>query len=84
LEAELVVSAVGDLPNTEWLSTSGLLTGGVLAVDTRGRLRPDVVAAGDVAAIPTRRGLRRVPLWTSAIDQGRAAALALLRGDDAP
>jgi 3-phenylpropionate/trans-cinnamate dioxygenase ferredoxin reductase component len=84
LAAELVVTAVGDDPNVEWLSTSGLLTGGALLVDSRGRVRPDIVAAGDVATFPTRRGVRRVPLWTSAIDQGKVAAVALLRGDDAP
>ncbi|GAA3691025.1 FAD-dependent oxidoreductase [Arthrobacter ginkgonis] len=84
LEAELVVSAIGDEPNVEWLSTSGLLTGGTLEVDTRGRLRPDVVAAGDVAAFSTRRGIRRVPLWTSAIEQGKIAGASLVKGDDAP
>jgi NADPH-dependent 2,4-dienoyl-CoA reductase/sulfur reductase-like enzyme len=84
LETELVVSAVGDAPNLEWLATSGLLTDGRLVVDARGRLRPDVVAAGDVATIPTRRGVGRVPLWTSAIEQSKVAALALVRGDDAP
>ncbi|MCX6497337.1 MAG: FAD-dependent oxidoreductase [Arthrobacter sp.] len=84
LEAELVVSAVGDVPNTEWLASSGLLTGGRLEVDTRGRVRPDIIAAGDVAAFPTARGIQRVPLWTSAIEQSKAAALALLGGDGAP
>ncbi|MFH5823397.1 NAD(P)/FAD-dependent oxidoreductase [Georgenia sp. AZ-5] len=84
LEAELVVSAVGDDPNLEWLATSGLLTDGRLTVDTRGRVRPDVVAAGDVATILTRRGVGRVPLWTSAIEQSKIAATALVRGDDAP
>lgn len=84
LEADLVVSAVGDIPNLEWLGTSGLLTDGRLDVDSRGRVRPDVVAAGDLATIVTRQGRRRVPLWTSAIEQSRVAALALLRGDDAP
>jgi 3-phenylpropionate/trans-cinnamate dioxygenase ferredoxin reductase subunit len=84
LEAELVVTAVGDEPNTEWLAGSGLLADGSLRVDSRGRLRPDVVAAGDVAFFPTRRGLGRVPLWTSAIDQARMAAAGLLKGDAAP
>jgi len=84
LAAEVVVTAVGDLRNVEWLATSGLLRGGVLEVDSRGRVRPDIVAVGDVAAFPTRRGVRRVPLWTSAIDQGKVAAAALLRGDGAP
>lgn len=84
VEAGLVVSAVGDIPNTEWLATSGLVTNGVLEVDSRGRLRPDIVAAGDVAAFPTVRGNKRIPLWTSAIEQAKTAALALLDGDDAP
>lgn len=84
LEAGLVVTAVGDVPNTEWLATSGLLRGVTLAVDARGRVRPDIVAAGDVAAVPTPHGVRRVPLWSAAIEQSRVAATALLRGDDAP
>ncbi|KQQ90025.1 NAD(P)/FAD-dependent oxidoreductase [Arthrobacter sp. Leaf137] len=84
LEADVVVSAVGDVPNTEWLEGSGVLTDGTLRVDSRGRLRPDIVAAGDVAVFPHSRGLSRVPLWTSAIDQAKAAAVGLLRGDDAP
>jgi len=82
--ADLVVSAVGDRPNTEWLDDAGLLRDGLLAVDTRGRLSDRIVSAGDVAAFPTARGVRRVPLWTSAIDQAKVAAVALLRGDDAP
>ncbi|TQC47726.1 FAD-dependent oxidoreductase [Rhodococcus sp. WS4] len=84
VEADLLVSAVGDIPNTEWLATSGLITGGRLEADSRGRVRPDIVAAGDVAAIPTRTGVRRIPLWSSAIEQARVAALALLTGDEAP
>ncbi|MGF9663876.1 FAD-dependent oxidoreductase [Arthrobacter crystallopoietes] len=84
LDADLVISAVGDVPNTEWLAASGLLANGRLEVDTRGRVRPDVVAAGDVAAFPTARGIGRIPLWTSAIEQSKAAALALLIGDEAP
>jgi 3-phenylpropionate/trans-cinnamate dioxygenase ferredoxin reductase component len=84
LEADVVVTAVGDLHNVKWLAATGLLRGGVLEVDSRGRARPDIVAVGDVAAFPTRRGVRRVPLWTSAIDQSKIAAAALLRGDQAP
>lgn len=84
LEAGLVVTAVGDVPNTEWLASSGLLRRGALAVDERGRARPDIVAAGDVATVPTPHGIRRVPLWSAAIEQSRVAATALLHGDDAP
>jgi 3-phenylpropionate/trans-cinnamate dioxygenase ferredoxin reductase component len=84
LRADLVISAIGDVPNTDWLSTSGLLANGRLEADTRGRVRPDIVAAGDVAAFPTARGIGRIPLWTSAIEQSKVAALALLKGNEAP
>ncbi|MDQ0756656.1 NAD(P)/FAD-dependent oxidoreductase [Arthrobacter sp. B3I4] len=84
LEADLVVTAVGDEPNTEWLAGSSLLSEGSLRVDSRGRLRPEIVAAGDVAFFPTLRGVQRVPLWTSAIDQAKVAAVGLLQGDAAP
>lgn len=84
VRADLVITAIGDVPNTDWLEGTGLLTGGELRVDSRGRLAPHVVAAGDVASIPTRHGHARVPLWTSAIDQARIAAQALLLGDAAP
>ncbi len=83
IEAELIVTAIGDIPNTEWLATSGLADGR-LEADSRGRIRPNIVAAGDVAAIPTRQGIRRIPLWSSAIEQAKVAAVALLTGDDAP
>jgi 3-phenylpropionate/trans-cinnamate dioxygenase ferredoxin reductase subunit len=84
LGADIVVAAIGDEPNVGWLTGSGLLQGGAVRVDSRGRVRQDVVAAGDVAHFPTRLGLRRVPLWTSAIDQAKVAAVGLLHGDAAP
>lgn len=81
--AEVVVSAVGDVPNDGWLAGSGLLTDGRVVVDSRNRLAPGVVAVGDVAWLPTPTGVARQPLWTSAIEQGKVAADALLRGDAA-
>ena len=84
LEAELIVSAIGDEPSAGWLAGTGLLVGGELRVDSRGRVRRDIVAAGDVASIPIRQGTGRVPLWTSAIEQAKTAALGLLLGDRAP
>ncbi len=84
VEGDLLLTAVGDIPNTEWLAGSDLPSGGALAVDSRGRLRPDIVAAGDVAAVPTASGHSRSPIWHSAIEQARVAAVALLRGDAAP
>ena len=83
VSGDLLISAVGDVPNTGWLVSSGLLAGDDLVVDSRGRVRPDVVAAGDVCAFPTPQGVRRIPLWTSAIEQSKVAALGLLRGDEA-
>jgi 3-phenylpropionate/trans-cinnamate dioxygenase ferredoxin reductase subunit len=82
--ADLVISAIGDMPNTDWLEDSGLLTNGELHVDSRGRLAANVVAAGDVAAIPCKQGHQRVALWTSAIEQAKVAAQSLLFGDAAP
>jgi len=84
LSADMVVSAVGDMPNTAWLEGSGLLTGGRLQADSRGRVREGIVAAGDAAWFPKVGGFGRVPLWTSAIEQARTAALGLLHGDAAP
>ncbi|MET8217610.1 NAD(P)/FAD-dependent oxidoreductase [Streptomyces hirsutus] len=84
LEAEILISAVGDVPNTEWLADTGLAAKGAIAVDSRGLVRPDVAAVGDLAAIRTPDGLRRVPFWSSAIEQAKVAARALVRGDEAP
>jgi NADPH-dependent 2,4-dienoyl-CoA reductase/sulfur reductase-like enzyme len=84
LEADLVVSAVGDVPNVEWLAGSGVPVHGGIVVDERCRVAPDVVAAGDVTV--TARGdgaLRRTPHWTAAVEQARTAVRALLHGDAA-
>ncbi|MFB7333248.1 NAD(P)/FAD-dependent oxidoreductase [Streptomyces adustus] len=84
LRAEVLLTAVGDLPNTEWLTGTGLVVNGAVPVDARGLARPGVAAVGDLAAFPTPQGPRRIPLWSSAIDQAKAAARALVHGDDAP
>ncbi|EME22620.1 FAD-dependent pyridine nucleotide-disulfide oxidoreductase [Rhodococcus triatomae BKS 15-14] len=84
-EADLVISAVGDVPNVEWLAGSGLKLAGGVCVDSRCRVRADVVAAGDVASRFLHSGNElRIPSWTNAVDQSRAAARALLHGDAAP
>jgi 3-phenylpropionate/trans-cinnamate dioxygenase ferredoxin reductase subunit len=85
LEADLIVSAVGDVPNVEWLAGSGLPVAGGVLVDERCRVSPHVVAAGDVAVFTTGDGaLTRIPSWTNAVEQARAAARTLLHGDGAP
>lgn len=80
--ADVVVSAVGDVPNTEWLTGSDVrLDKGAVVVDTRCRVVPydNVVAAGD--ATIGQHG--RTPHWMSAVRQAQTAAVALLHGDGA-
>ena len=85
LEADLVVSAVGDVPNVEWLAGSGVQLHGGVVVDAHCRVAPNVVAAGDVTVIAAGDGeLTRSPHWTNAVDQARAAVRVLLHGDQAP
>ncbi|MFF4258761.1 NAD(P)/FAD-dependent oxidoreductase [Streptomyces sp. NPDC001663] len=81
LEADVIVCAVGDVPNTDWLRDSGLPldAGGGLVADACCRVAPGVVAAGDVVS---REG-HRTPHWTNAVEQGRAAAAGLLQGASA-
>jgi 3-phenylpropionate/trans-cinnamate dioxygenase ferredoxin reductase component len=81
VEADVVVTAIGDVPNVEWLADSALLRDGVLVADERGEVAPGIVAAGDVAAVPTPLGVRRVPLWNSAIEQAKVAAAHLVGAD---
>ncbi len=79
LNADLVISAVGDVANTEWLAGSGLTVDEGLVVDHRCVAGPGIVAAGDVAALETRPGVfRRTPHWSSAVNQAGTAARALL------
>lgn len=88
LDADIVLSAVGVRPATDWLAGSGLdLADGVLCDE---RLRATgaegVVAAGDLARWPNVRcggALMRVEHWSNATGTARAAAESLLHGDDA-
>lgn len=85
LPADLVISAVGDLPNTEWLEASGLPLAGGLVVDDRCVVASRIVAAGDVAVREVEPGAyRRTPHWTNAVIQGQAAARSLLDPGCAP
>lgn len=90
--AEVVVVGVGVEPTTAWLDGSGLdLDNGVVCDQWcralhKGQPVPGVVAAGDVARWenPLFGEVMRVEHWTNAAEQGRAAALTLLHGEDAP
>ncbi|WP_306320181.1 MULTISPECIES: NAD(P)/FAD-dependent oxidoreductase [unclassified Streptomyces] len=76
--ADVVVTAAGDLPNTEWLAGSGLPLDRGLLVDGTLTVAPGIVAAGDVVAWRDGGASARTPLWTHALDQATAAASALL------
>jgi NADPH-dependent 2,4-dienoyl-CoA reductase/sulfur reductase-like enzyme len=86
VEGDLVLTAVGCRPNVEWLAGSGLSTAGGVLVDQRCQVAEGVFAAGDVAS--SRHGsaleARRTPHFTHAVEQARAAAVALVMGHDAP
>jgi 3-phenylpropionate/trans-cinnamate dioxygenase ferredoxin reductase component len=84
VSADVVISAVGDTPNVDWLASSGLATQGGLVVDTRCQVTPQITAAGDVTVTAIGRELyQRSPHWTSAVRQGRMAAAVVLHGDNA-
>ncbi|MBQ0826525.1 NAD(P)/FAD-dependent oxidoreductase [Streptomyces tagetis] len=85
LEAPTLVTAVGDVPNTRWLAGTGLVAdSGAVPVDARGLAAPGIAAVGDLAALPAPHGPGRVPLWSSAIEQAKVAARALVRDDEEP
>ena len=85
-DADCVVVAIGVIPNTSWLTNSGL------EIDARGGIRvdagletnvPDVFAAGDCASVRWFDATERPEqLWYTARDQGRVAGQRLL-GDRA-
>ncbi len=85
IAADVVIVGVGVIPNTEWLTESGLdITNGVLCDDTT-LVAPGVVAAGDVARWHNRHfdETMRVEHWDNAITMGTHAAKRLLHGESA-
>lgn len=85
IAADLVVSAIGVVPNTAFLADSGLALsrGGAVEVDDALRTSaPGIWAAGDCANVTWADGSRRPEqLYYTARDQGRVAACSML-GDD--
>jgi NADPH-dependent 2,4-dienoyl-CoA reductase/sulfur reductase-like enzyme len=77
LPADLVVVAIGVVPNTDWLKGSpiALESSGAITVDEHLLTSaPDVWACGDCAAVLQPEGGRRPEqLWYTARDQGRIA-----------
>jgi 3-phenylpropionate/trans-cinnamate dioxygenase ferredoxin reductase subunit len=88
LSADIVVVAIGAKPRVDWLEGSGLrLEDGIVCdASLRAVGVPGVLAAGDVARWPNPLfgGMSmRVEHWTNAVEQGTAAAKALLAGEQA-
>lgn len=86
VDADLVVGALGAVPATDWLRSSGIvLSDGILCDRTLQTSLPNVVAAGDVARWynPLFDEDMRVEQWTNAVEQGRHAAGRLLGAEDA-
>ncbi|RSB80670.1 ferredoxin reductase [Burkholderia cenocepacia] len=84
--ADVVVAAIGVLPDTSLAERAGLAVDNGIVVDaTLATLDPDVFAAGDCARVPSRYA-NGVPLrlesWRNAREQGAHAAKAML-GDAA-
>src|SRR6185437_2485145 len=86
LPADLVIEAIGSIPNTEWLAGNGLdLSDGVLcdntlAVVMGGSPGVPVTAVGDVARFPNPLlddVPRRVEHWSMPTDTARRAAATL-------
>ncbi|MFG1343608.1 FAD-dependent oxidoreductase [Xanthobacter autotrophicus DSM 431] len=83
LPADLVLSAVGAVPNTELAAAAGLTIENGIRVDEATRTSmPDIHAVGDVASFPSRLYGRRVRLESvqNAIDQAKAAAKTIAGG----
>jgi 3-phenylpropionate/trans-cinnamate dioxygenase ferredoxin reductase component len=84
--AECVLVAIGAVPATEWLGTSGLTIGDGVECDEFCRAAPGIYAAGDVASWVNPRYQRRMRVEhrMNATEQGSAAAVNLLKGDVQP
>ncbi|WP_244643879.1 NAD(P)/FAD-dependent oxidoreductase [Alsobacter metallidurans] len=78
--ADVVLVAIGGLPNVELAAQAGLAVNNGVVVDEATRTSaPDIFAAGDVASFPSRLYGRRIRLESvqNAIDQAKAAAAAM-------
>ncbi|MEV8142923.1 FAD/NAD(P)-binding oxidoreductase [Micrococcus luteus] len=88
IEADLVVAAIGAIPNTEWLDDTEILTGDGVHTDAglrvldRARVPVSgIVAAGDVARSPHPLfpvESVRVEHWSNANEHAKTAAATLL------
>lgn len=93
LDAQVVVVALGAVPNTAWLDGSGLAAdergltcdGFCRVLGRGGSAHPDIRAAGDVALWPHPLyddRLVRLEHWSNAVEQGSYAGQGLALGDE--
>jgi NADPH-dependent 2,4-dienoyl-CoA reductase/sulfur reductase-like enzyme len=87
LPAEIVIVCLGVTPCTSWLEGSGLALQDGLLCDSRlfACMRPNIVAAGDVARWPAPlcgSDPIRIEHWRSTLDQASHAATSLLAGPE--
>jgi 3-phenylpropionate/trans-cinnamate dioxygenase ferredoxin reductase subunit len=86
VECDAVVAGIGAAPRVGLAREAGIFVDNGVLVD--GRLQtgaPGVFAAGDIASVPNPLyGGRRIRVehWANALDQGPAAARAMLGSDD--
>jgi 3-phenylpropionate/trans-cinnamate dioxygenase ferredoxin reductase subunit len=83
LPADIVLLAVGAVPNVELAAAAGIALDNGIATDAATRTNlPDIYAAGDCASFPSARYGRRLRLESvqNAIDSAKAAAGAMLGG----
>ncbi|MER7379015.1 NAD(P)/FAD-dependent oxidoreductase [Streptomyces lanatus] len=85
VEADEILVAIGSLPNTEWLTDSGLAVGDGVVCDQYCEVAQGVYAAGDVARWhnPLFGVAMRIEHRTNAAEQGMAAARNLLAAPEA-
>ncbi len=77
IEADLVIFAIGVMPQTGFLKDSGIEIderGGIVVDEKLATNAPDIWAAGDCTSVVWFNGVRRPEqLWYTGRDQGRAA-----------
>jgi NADPH-dependent 2,4-dienoyl-CoA reductase/sulfur reductase-like enzyme len=83
IPADCVLVAIGAVPETEWLASSGLSLGDGVECDEYLKAGPGVYAAGDVASWPSRRYQRRIRVEhrMNATEMGTCAARNLLSAE---
>lgn len=78
LRADAALTAVGDVPNTEWLASSGLALRPGLRVDPDGQAADGIFGVGDVTARRADGRWQRTPYWSAALEQAQQVAHSIL------